>query len=252
MPNPSAGLTAAVVLLAACGAKPSVTEVSGQCGDVFGGTVCTWARMEADRVLAVGATVPIASIEGAPADAEMAWPPAPTGAFALPEAAQRATGLTHLTVFWEPHGHPPGAFLTPHFDFHFYGVAPERRLGIDCTDTGKPAALPAGYELRDEEIPGIGLLVGICVPQMGMHSVETTALDASSVFDATMVVGYYQGDAIFTEPMIARAYLLKRQDFTLPMPHVVGPTGMPYPASFTAVYDAAAQAYRFEFSGFGT
>jgi hypothetical protein len=245
-------MVGALALSVACTRKAAVTEVSGQCDEVFGGTVCTWAQMDGERVVALGATIPLSTIEGAPADAEMTWPPRAAGQLQLPEAAQRATGFTHLTVLWEPHGHPPGPFLTPHFDFHFYSIAPERRLEIDCSDVTKPAGLPEGYDLPDAVIPGIGTLVGICVPQMGMHSLLKSALSATTLFDATMVVGYYRGEVIFTEPMIAREHLLKKQDFTLPTPALPATDGVHHPTEFRAVYDAAGQAYHFEFSGFGT
>ena len=57
----------------------------------------------------------------------------------------RATGFDHLSVNWEAHGHPPALFLTPHFDFHFYTVAPDRVAAIDCADLRKPAQLPTQY-----------------------------------------------------------------------------------------------------------
>lgn len=158
----------------------------------------------------LGATIPIATIEGAPADAEMAWPPVASGILMLPKEAQTATGMTHLTIYWEPQGHPPAAVMTPHFDFHFYDISPERRVAIDCANVNKPAALPAGFILPDEEMPGIGMLVGICVPEMGMHSLLQSAYNDTTLFDATMVVGYYGGSAIFSELMIGRAYLLKK------------------------------------------
>lgn len=244
-----AGLCAVVV---GCTPKPTTTMVTGPCQDVYGGNVCTFAEMEGDKIVSLGATVPIASIEGAPADMEMAWPPVASGTLMLPEEAQKATGMTHLTMYWEAHGHPPGAFMTPHFDFHFYGITPEQRLAMDCSDVSKPSALPAGYVLPDEEIPGLGMLVGICVPEMGMHSLLQSAYSDTALFNATMVVGYYAGNAIFTEPMIGREYLLRKQDFDLPIPAVPMADGVHYPTAFRAVYDAASQSYRFVFSGFGT
>jgi hypothetical protein len=38
---------------------------------------------------------------------------------------------THMLVDWNPHGHEPvGVYDLPHFDFHFYYVSNEERLGI--------------------------------------------------------------------------------------------------------------------------
>jgi hypothetical protein len=94
----------------------------GECADVYQAQLCTWARMQGTTVVAVGATVPLASIENAPDDAHMVWPPVMATALRMPESGQHQARLTEVTVFWEPHGHPPGPYLTPHFDFHFYTI----------------------------------------------------------------------------------------------------------------------------------
>jgi hypothetical protein len=218
--------------------------------------VCTWARMQGDSVIDIGALVPVASIEAAPKDAAMSWPPAPVTALALPAAAQQRTGLTHLTVFWEPMGHPPGPYLTPHFDFHFYTVSQDQRLTMDCADLSKPAELAAGYSLPDVALPppmatmtGTSTLVGLCVPQMGMHSLLTSELESTGLFRGTMVIGYYQGKPIFLEPMITQAMLMERRGFDLPIPSIPGIAGN-QPRVFRAEYDEQQKAYRFVFSDF--
>ncbi len=67
-----------------------------------------------------GATVPLASIEGAPADADMVFPPVLVAVVRLPEEVREVTGFDHLGINWEAHGHPPALFMAPQFDFHFY------------------------------------------------------------------------------------------------------------------------------------
>ncbi len=252
---PAARLGAAALLVVAAGcapATPSVTEIAGQCGDLFGTSACTWASMEGDSVTAIGATIPMASIEGAPADpAAMDGPPKAAVVLAFPEQARQATGFDHLTVDWEPHGHPPGAFLTPHFDFHFYAISSADRMAIDCSDTVKPDVIPTGYALPDAEDPGMGMMIGLCVPRMGMHSLPASDLTETNIFNAAMIIGYYHGAMIFNEPMIAKAYLEAKQDFTLPMPAVIAPAGVRAPTTVRAVFDSTGQAWRFEFSGFG-
>ena len=153
----------ALFALVACGEREvPIVETQGECGDMFSARICTWARMQGDSVIDIGAMVPVASIESAPKDAAMAWPPAPVIALALPPAAQTATGLTHLTVFWESMGHPPGPYLTPHFDFHFYTVPQEQRLAMDCADLSKPTELAAGLS------PSAMSTVGSSTP-LGAH-----------------------------------------------------------------------------------
>lgn len=240
-----------VVLSACSGGDAQPLTLQGDCADVFGARMCTWASVDgAGQLTEYGVTVPLAAIESAPEEMEMAWPPVANGVLRMPAEVTAATGVDHFTFFWEPHGHPPGAYLTPHFDFHFYAISVPVREAIDCVDTRKPEVLAAGYALPDVEIPGLGMLLGLCVPSMGMHSALATELESDVVFDGTMVIGYYQAAPIFFEPMIARALLARRQSFDLPMPVVAGiPDGVRYPSQFRAEYDATAESYRFVFSG---
>lgn len=239
-----------------CASQPTISEVTGQCADAFGADVCTWAMMRDDAVIEVGATVPMASIEGAPADAPFAWPPAVGASVPMPAAAEEQTSLTHLTVLWESMGHPPATFMVPHFDFHFYLIPSEERQAIDCSKLSKPAEPPAGYSLPDEQLPpelveitGVESLVGICVPEMGMHALSTVELEATEPFDGTMIVGYYEEMPIFVEPMISKAFLQERQSFDLTVPAIPGLEGE-QPTLFHAEYVPAQDAYRFSWSGF--
>jgi hypothetical protein len=248
---------ALMLMFAACTQEPPpIVEASRDCGDVFGGQVCTWTRMQGDVVVAAGADIPMASIENAPDELPMGWPPAPLATIPFPDSIHAQTGLTHLTVYWEAHGHPPGPYLTPHFDFHFYSIPEADRLAIDCTDTTKPALLATGYEMPDLELPpemveamGVSSLVGLCVPQMGMHSLLASELASTEVFRGSMVLGYYHAAPIFIEPMITKAMLMERQSFDLQVAAVPGVAGA-RARTFRAEYDAAADAYHFTFNGF--
>jgi hypothetical protein len=228
-------------------------EVAGTCQPAFGAQVCSWAQMSGSKVLAVGATVPMAAIDNTPVDAPMVWPPVVDAVVPMPAEARSATGIDHLALYWEHHGHPPKPFLTPHFDFHFYTISDADRRAIDCSSKAKPAVLPPGYSLPDVEIPGIGMLTGLCVSAMGMHSLVTTDLEATTPFSGTMVLGFYDTRPIFFEPMIAKAKLEEKQSFTVPMVMPAGlAAGVHYPTKFEAVYDATIPGYRLVFSGFGT
>jgi hypothetical protein len=240
-----AGMT--VLALTACN---STQAVSGECRPVFGGEVCTWGTLAGRTTTAFGATLAMATVEHAPGDGEMVFPPVPEAVVPLPAEIAATTGFSHLGVNWEPHGHPPGPFMTPHFDFHFYTMAPDQVRAIDCADTRKPAALPALYALPDIEIPGMGTLVGLCVPQMGMHSMPGAELEKTEAFSASMIVGYYGGELTFLEPMIARATLMEARTFEMAVPP--SPPGMKasvrWPSRFEAIFDADARLYRFRFS----
>jgi hypothetical protein len=240
---------ALVFMLGAAGVVPGERPASPTCGDVFGASVCTWAVKDGDHVLEVGATIPMTLVENAPAEREMTWPPAMEADIPLPPEAA-AIGFRHLTVFWEPHGHPPGPYLVPHFDFHFYSIPTEETMAIDCSDETKPTVLPAGYVSPDIEIPEIGNLVGLCVPQMGMHALPEAEIESDSPFTGTMIVGYYGGTPIFVEPMITREKLMHRESFELEMPAVSAPEGVHYPTRVRFDYDATDDAYKIVFSGF--
>lgn len=244
------------IALSVCSPENSSVEVSGDCATAYNGQVCTWATIQGSTPVEVGITVPLASIENAPDEEAMVWPPAAAAELDLPEAAYQGGGLTHFTMYWEPHGHPPGPYLVPHFDFHFYLIPPRERLAIDCSDSSKPSTLPSAYSMPDEALPpelvaltGVETLIGICVPEMGMHSLPTAEMESDTPFRGTMVVGYYGGKPIFVEPMITRAMLMERQSFDLSLPEVPGLSGG-HPTAFHAEYDADQDAYRFVFSGF--
>lgn len=245
-----------VFALSACEREKTVAEVSGQCVDAYQGQVCTWATMQGDEVVELGATVPIASIENAPAEEEMVWPPVPVAVDSLPAAARQESGFTNMTMYWESGGHPPGPYLTPHFDFHFNLISSAEREAIDCADTSKPANVPAAYSLPDVPLPppmvqltGVSALIGLCAPKMGMHALLTKEMESSELFRGTLVIGYYHDKPIFIEPMLTREMLLERKSFTLPIPQIPGLTSA-HPTAFRADYDADKQAYRFVFSGF--
>lgn len=254
--HPRSILVVLAAAMCACAKEVPLVEVQGECADAFQAQVCTWARMQGNTVLDIGADVPVASIENAPKDAEMAWPPVPVARVKLPEPAQHQTGLTQLMMFWESAGHPPGPYLTPHFDFHFYTVSPEEVSAIDCADASKPSVLPTAYSLPDVTLPppmakmfGVNTLIGLCVPRMGMHSLLTDELESANTFRGSMVIGYYHGKPIFVEPMLTRAMLTEKRSFELPIPSIPGMSGA-YPRAFHANYDAQRQAYRFVFSSF--
>jgi len=245
-------LTAVAVGAAAVGMSVSQGTLitQGECRMVNGANVCVWAETGNDTLVSFGATVPIQSIENAPSDAPMVWPPVPAATIPLPDVARSGSGFDNLTVYWEPHGHPPGAFLAPHFDFHFNAISSADIAAIDCSDLSKPTRLSARYALPDVPVPNMGTLVGLCVPGMGMHSLPASELRSATTFQKTMVFGYYHARPIFLEPMLTRETLLKRRSFTLDVPHVPGqPIAVRAPTRFRADYDRGAQAYRFVFSG---
>jgi hypothetical protein len=253
---PAVSIILLSLAVTACTKEAAIVDVKGSCAESFKAQVCTWAKMKGDTLVEAGAVVPIASIENAPAEQPMVWPPVADAAIDMPAGVSQHGGLTGLTVYWEAGGHPPATFMTPHFDFHFLTIAPSELAAMDCKDLSKPATLPAGYSLPDIPLPpdmakmmGVPALIGLCVPQMGMHAVLDSEIAQKDAFNGSMVIGYYKGKPIFIEPMLSKAMLMKKQAFDLPIPDVPGLTG-PHPTRFHADFDATAQAYRFTFSSF--
>ena len=252
----SRAIVAAVAVAAAsCASEAPQVDVKGSCADVHGSQVCTWAKTSGSALVEAGALVPIASIDNVPAQPQMAWPPPVLARIGMPESVRTQSGFGDLTVYWEPMGHPPGPYLTPHFDFHFYTIPSAEREAIDCKDESKPTAIPANYALPDFDLPpdmakftGVPRLIGLCVPAMGMHSILDTELKGTEAFRSTMVVGYYKGKPIFIEPMVSRAMLMEKKSFELPIPDIPGMGA--HPSKFRAEYDNAQNAYRFTFSAF--
>ncbi len=125
--------------------------------------------------------------------------------------AKQLTPFEHITLNWNPHGHLP-AFLVPHFDFHFYMISNEERMAIPeySTETSAlfnnlPTAgyMPANYGTP----PGQG---GV-YPRMGKHWLPFN-LPAYLPFSEIMVLGSFDGEYIFMEPMVELNYLLNFQE----------------------------------------
>jgi hypothetical protein len=76
-------------------------------------------------------------------------------------------------------------------------------------------------------------------------------IESPDPFDASLIVGYYGGEAIYVEPMVSRERLLEKSGFELPVPKIENlPAGVHYPREFRAEYDAAERQYRLVFTGF--
>ena len=239
---------AAIPTLAA-GAQPnSATTVAQQCGAVFGAKVCTSYKLAAGKVTEFSLHVPIALLDQAPISEPMVWPPKADLVVPFADAVKDQTGFIFSNIYWNPMGHVPQAYMVPHFDFHFYFVPQAQADAIDCKDTSKPSIIPAGYAMPDVDVPGMGTLIGICIPAMGMHAIPAGDLTIKGPWQGSLLVGYYSGKPIFIEPMITKALLMKKQSFSLPIPEIAPTPNVRYPKLFNAVYDAKLDSYDFTFS----
>jgi hypothetical protein len=161
------------------------------------------------------------------------------------------TVFNHIGINWQPQGHPPMAVYTqPHFDVHYYLVSMQER---DAMTPANPqfgagaARAPAAGEIP----PGyVGDLFAI--PRMGTHWTDGNSHEFhGQAFTTTVVYGFYDGEMVFLEPMMTKAFLdaLPDQTRELSVPAKYPRSGR-YPTSWRVHYDARAGEYRVELGGF--
>lgn len=162
--------------------------------------------------------------------------------FVLPfhKKAEEVTPFDHVYFNWNPHGHPPFFFETPHFDIHFYMTSSEERMKITMDDPlmeqlPPPAYWPQGY------VPTPG-----GEAQMGKHWINPASPEicCNQPFTHTMIWGSYAGEFTFIEPMVTQAYLESGASthMAFGQPAQVSITGTYYPTSYN-VYEKDGKHY---------
>jgi hypothetical protein len=187
----------------------------------------------------------------------------PFSEYLLELPADNPTPYRFVEVDWNPHGHG-GPYTSPHFDFHFYRVSLATRNEIDPADTAfatKAARLPAAEEMRAGFASSHVLLkttpAGMTVPRMGLHWLDLKSPElppSNKPFTTTFIMGSWDGQVIFDEPMITRDFILAQRDsasarsIALPPARRYATAGY-YPDSYGITWDAAAQEYRIALKG---
>jgi len=155
----------------------------------------------------------------------------------LPKEAA-GTGYDHIGVDWNPRGHiPEGVYSAPHFDFHFYMISQAERdkitaKGEDLARTNKqptPEYMPEGYILPE----------GTEVPRMGSHAIDPSSPEFNKLpFTKTFIYGFYDGQMIFLEPMMTKAFLKTKPDTTerIKLPAAYAKNGY-YPTAYSVRYN---------------
>jgi hypothetical protein len=171
---------------------------------------------------------------------------------------------------WNPAGHEPaGVYDQPHFDFHFYRVPVSVRNSIVPTapEYATKAASYPGAQYRFPFYIDAATAAGVpawaaTVPLMGLHWLDVRSPELQmltghpelyQVFTKTFIYGSWEGDFIFEEPMITRAYILSKRSATdptevdevIPVPTAqhYKPAGY-YPNAYRITWDAVAKEYR--------
>jgi len=195
------------------------------------GEAFTWVGLDAaGRPISLGIGLTQTAMDGLPdtiTDLNLALP-----------AEARTLGYDHVGLDWIPQGHEPaGVYDKPHFDVHFYRISVAARDRITPEDPGyeeklarEPAAglVPPGFA----RVPG-------GVPRMGAHWVATDAPElAGQPFERTLLVGSYDGELTFVEPMITRTFLQARTEAILPVRAPQGAVGaLAWPAAYRVSFD---------------
>jgi hypothetical protein len=276
------------VTLAACNdptleASPATVRQYGTAQKVGNGIVRAYVVLDAkDRStpIEVGVAMSEAAMDGLPAataahgdangEHHASMQAMQMNMYLLDLPAQNPTPYRFVQFDWNPAGHEPaGVYDLPHFDFHFYTVERDVRAGILPTDAQyaqKAASLP-GQDLRapfyvDMATAAKAPAAAVTVPQMGLHwldarSPELQGLtghpEAYKPFTTTFIYGSWNGQFIFDEPMITKAYIVAKRDATdpavrdelIPVSTAAhyAPAGF-YPSAYRITWDAQAKEYR--------
>jgi hypothetical protein len=162
----------------------------------------------------------------------------------LHQKAKAVTPFDHITVDWNPMGHPPAnVYDPPHFDFHFYKMSLMEQMEIPPYEVA-----PAKFDLAPPQgyIPTAYMNFGGCVPKMGAHWIDLMTPEVQQPgspnyhpFTSTFIYGSYDGKVTFLEPMVTHAVMEEGStthlDFRQPM--YFSPTGVYYPSRYNIWQD---------------
>ena len=228
--------------------RRSSTPVSGEI--VYGepvpfgnGTARTLVAVDLDgKPLTVAVSFSETALDGLPAEMpadDLGWLyrlPLPAG-LALPP-------YDHVGLYWNPNGHEPkGIYDHSHFDVHFFLTTPEEVDAITVMDRD----LERAYSLP----PASAIPAGYILPpntqhkRMGVHWVDTSSAELhGEQFTATFIIGSYDQQINFLEPMITRAFLASKPDLTrpVPQPEAFARAGW-YPTTWSVRWDEGRREY---------
>ena len=179
--------------------------------------------------------------------------------------AESGTPYRFVELDWNPNGHG-GPYTAPHFDFHFYRVSLAERDAIDPAGprfAERSAKLPPAEQLPAGYVSSHLLLnqtpAQATVPKMGLHWIDTNSPELpprNQPFTATFIIGSWDGNVIFDEPMITRDFILAQRDPATASDTIIPvsaaqrytPAGF-YMNGYRVSYDAQAREYRIGLTG---
>ncbi|MEP6835719.1 MAG: DUF5602 domain-containing protein [Gemmatimonas sp.] len=220
------------------------------------GSARAWVQTDASGAPSgIGIAITETALNGLPTTVSGPSPSALMATLALPPEAA-GTGFDHAELGWNPLGHDPvQIYGSPHFDMHFYTVSSATQLAIlpndpqyatKATNLPTTAFVPTGY------VPPPAPIAASAVPQMGVHWTDTKSSEFNGQpFTNTFIYGSWDGQYIFLEPMITKAYLESHPvnaTKNIPQPTQWSKSGS-YPTTYTVNYDAAAKEFRITLGG---
>lgn len=226
-----AGLAA--LALSACGGgggAPLAGYYMGTPVTLGGGTATGWVELNsAGTPVSIGVRLTSGALSSLPAaDTEYTinFPPQAAG-----------VAVDHASLNWNPSGHEPaGIYDVPHFDCHFYRISAAERAAITPGSPGFAVAPDAN------EIPsGYVMSPGSDVPMMGTHYGDPASPEFNgSAFTYTFIYGFFNGDMVFYEPMIAKSFLDSTNAFQAAVPQPASyPEAGRYPTGYALSRDLA-------------
>lgn len=213
------------------------------------GTARAYVLLDGDRPLELGFALSESALEGLP---DLADAP-DEEAFVLVDLespAENPTPFRLTAMDWNPRGHiPADVYDVPHFDFHFYMIDAASRDAIVPEAPDQYAA----FESRGRDGVAEGMLPAhfiypgdATVPQMGAHWIDPASHEFhGQAFDSTFIYGTWDGQVIFWEPMITKAYMESRPQARIEIatPDQVATPGW-YPTAYWVGFDEASKEYR--------
>ncbi len=220
------------------------------------GSARTWVQTDASGALSsIGIAMTESALNGLPTTVSGRSPTALMATLPLPAEAAGA-GFDHAEVGWNPLGHDPvQIYGLPHFDMHFYSVSPATQLAILPNDpqwATKAANLPSAAFVPTGYVAPPAPIAASAVPQMGVHWTDVKSPEFNGQpFTSTFIYGSWDGQFIFLEPMITKAFLDSHPanvTRNIPQPAQWAKPGS-YPTTYTVNYDASLQEFRITLGG---
>lgn len=220
------------------------------------GSARAWVQIDASGAAsAIGIAMTETALNGLPTTVSGPSPTAVMASLPLPPEAA-GTGFDHAELGYNPLGHDPvRIYGLPHFDMHFYTISPAIQLAILPNDpqwATKAANLPGAAFVPTGYVPPPAPIAASAVPQMGVHWTDVKSPEFNGQpFTNTFIYGSWDGQFIFLESMVTKAYLESHPANVtkgIPQPAQWAKPGS-YPTTYTVNYDAASKEYRITLGG---